>query len=69
MNNLVKYKGYRGSIEASVEDKCLLGQLPFIRPLVSYEGNAVAELQHAFKEAVDDYLAHCNKQDIQPDKP
>jgi len=30
------YKGYYGSIEASVEDNCLFGKLQFIRALVSY---------------------------------
>ena len=61
MSNQMKYKGYYGSIVASTEDNCLYGKLLFIRPLVSYEGQTVAELQAAFHEAVDDYLETCQK--------
>jgi len=56
MNPLPRYRGYYGSIEASPEDNCLYGKLLFIRALVSYEGQTVAELAHAFKQAVDEYL-------------
>jgi len=69
MAQTLKYKGYIGSIEASPEDNCLFGKLVFIRPLVNYEGVTVAELQHAFQEAVDEYLAECKRQDTEPDKP
>jgi len=58
MNNMLQYRGYCGSIEASQEDNCLYGKLQFIRALVSYEGTTVAELTLAFQDAVDEYLAH-----------
>ncbi|WP_218176872.1 type II toxin-antitoxin system HicB family antitoxin [Pseudomonas gingeri] len=63
------YKGYYGSIEASVEDNCLFGKLQFIRALVSYEGQTVAELEAAFKEAVDDYLDTCKQLNQAPETP
>ncbi|WP_218171188.1 type II toxin-antitoxin system HicB family antitoxin [Pseudomonas gingeri] len=63
------YKGYYGSIEASVEDNCLFGKLQFIRALVSYEGQTVAELETAFKEAVDDYLDTCKQLNQAPEMP
>lgn len=69
MANQLKYRGYIGSIEASPEDDCLYGKLLYIRPLVNYEGNTVAELEAAFKEAVDDYLADCEAQGVTPDRP
>lgn len=69
MNNLLQYKGYYGSIEASTEDNCLFGKLLFIRALVSYEGQTVAELQAAFREAVEDYLATCQEQGKEPEVP
>jgi predicted HicB family RNase H-like nuclease len=34
-------------------------RLQFIRVLVSYEGDTVAELSQAFRDAVDDYLSTC----------
>jgi predicted HicB family RNase H-like nuclease len=69
VNNLLQYRGYYGSIEASTEDNCLFGKLLFIRALVNYEGETVAELQAAFREAVDDYLATCQAQGQEPEVP
>ncbi|WP_218177549.1 type II toxin-antitoxin system HicB family antitoxin [Pseudomonas gingeri] len=63
------YKSYYGSIEASVEDNCLFGKLQFIRALVSYEGQTVAELEAAFKAAVDDYLDTCQQLNQAPEMP
>ena len=54
MSTLLKHRGYYGSIEASPEDNCLFGRLQFIRALLSYEGNTVAGLEQAFRDAVDD---------------
>ncbi len=69
MNNQLKHKGYIGSIEASLEDNCLFGKVLFIKALVSYEGKTVAELDTAFQEAVDDYLATCQALGQTPEKP
>ncbi|KTC16156.1 antitoxin HicB [Pseudomonas marginalis ICMP 9505] len=69
MNNPLKYKGYIGSIEASLEDNCLFGKILFIKALVSYEGNTVAALDVAFREAVDDYLSTCQTLGQTPEKP
>nr|WP_218585754.1 type II toxin-antitoxin system HicB family antitoxin [Pseudomonas sp. AN3A02] len=65
----MKHKGYIGSIEASIEDNCLFGKLLFIKALVSYEGKTVAELDAAFCNAVDDYIATCEGLGQTPEKP
>jgi len=67
--SLMNYKGYYGSIEASIEDNCLFGKLQFIRPLISYEAQTPAKLKEAFEIAVEDYLKDCSLQKIQPEKP
>ncbi|KPA98296.1 MULTISPECIES: type II toxin-antitoxin system HicB family antitoxin [Pseudomonas] len=69
MNNSLHYKGYYGSIEASIEDNCLFGKLQFIRALVNYEGQTVAQLEAAFREAVDDYLETCQQLKQAPEVP
>jgi predicted HicB family RNase H-like nuclease len=66
---LMEYKGYYGSVEASVEDGCLFGKLEFIDPLVNYEGATVQDMVAAFHEAVDDYTQTCRNQGIEPQKP
>ncbi len=65
---LMEYKGFYGSIEASVEDGCLFGKLEFIDPLVNYEGETVQEIEVAFHEAVDDYIESCKTLNIEPQK-
>ena len=69
MSTMLKYRGYYGSIEASPEDNCLFGKLQYIRALVTYEGETVAELDKAFRDAVDDYLQTCEAQGSQPEVP
>jgi len=69
MNTLLEHRGYYGSIEISREDNCLFGKLQFIRALVSYEGETVAELTRAFEAAVDDYLQTCVELQRAPEVP
>jgi predicted HicB family RNase H-like nuclease len=69
MSTLLQHRSYYGSIEASPEDNCLFGKLQFIRALVSYEGETVAELTQAFRDAVDDYLDTCASLGQEPEIP
>ena len=59
MNNLIKYKGYVGSIEFSESDGVFFGKVQGIRSLISYEGTNATELISDFHNAIDDYLALC----------
>lgn len=53
----LKYKGYVGSVEVSLEDNCLYGSVQGLnRALISYEGNTIEELRVDFEGAVEDYL-------------
>ncbi|WP_299374359.1 hypothetical protein [uncultured Kiloniella sp.] len=56
MKNVLKYKGYIGSIFFSEEDGVYHGKVEFIRDLVNYEASEVDALEASFHEAVDDYL-------------
>ena len=67
--NLLKYKGYYGTVEFSIEDNCLFGQVIGIRSLVNYEGETIEQLKAAFKEGVDDYLILCQETGTEPEKP
>jgi predicted HicB family RNase H-like nuclease len=69
MSNTIKYKGYHGSIDYSPADDCLHGRVLNITDVVSYEGGSVKEIKAAFKDAVDDYIAHCKDIGKKPDKP
>jgi predicted HicB family RNase H-like nuclease len=68
MNNLT-YKGYAGTIEASIDDCCLHGQILFIEDIITYEGTTVEDIQSSFKETVDRYLAYCKDTGKPANKP
>ena len=65
----MQYNGYLGSVDYSLEDKCLHGKILHINDLVTFEAEKVSELEQEFRNAVDDYLATCKKLDREPDKP
>ncbi|MCI5217883.1 MAG: type II toxin-antitoxin system HicB family antitoxin [Candidatus Electrothrix sp. LOE2] len=68
-NQTFSYKGYTGSIEVSVEDSCLHGEILFIDDIITYEGTGVDELQVSFKEAVDRYISYCEETGKPANKP
>lgn len=64
-----EYKGYFGSADVSIEDNLLHGRLLFIRDVVNYAADTPKDLEAAFQEAVDDYLATCEECGDAPDIP
>lgn len=66
--NTLKYKGFIGSVAFSEEDNVFFGKLEGINGLVNFEGDSVSELTEAFHEAVDDYLAYCEENNLEPHK-
>ena len=63
------YKGYAARIQYSDEDGCFIGHIAGIRDIVGFHAESVKELRAAFEEAVDDYLATCEKSGRAPQKP
>jgi len=68
MKNYLEYKGYTGSVEFSNDDNCLFGSVQGIKSLISYEGSSVEELKKSFEYMVDNYLADCEAENIEPEK-
>ncbi len=69
MKDMVKYKGYYGSVHYDADALIFYGKLEFIKALVSYEASDAAGIKMSFEEAVDDYLQLCEKEEITPEKP
>lgn len=69
MKDMIKHKGYFGSVHYNSDDRIFYGKIEFIRSLVSYEGHDADSLEAAFHEAVDDYLATCAELGREPEKP
>lgn len=66
---MMEYKGYIGKVEFDAEAKILHGEVVGIRDVVTFQGNSVKEVEKAFRDSVDDYLAYCKERGEAPDKP
>ena len=66
---MMEYKGYLGKVEFDAEAGTLHGEVVGIRDVVTFQGESVEEVEKAFRESVDDYLAFCNERGEEPDKP
>jgi predicted HicB family RNase H-like nuclease len=61
MMSTMSYKGYAAEIEQSDEDGCFVGHITGIKDVIGFHAESVEELRAAFEEAVDDYIATCEK--------
>jgi len=68
MSESMKYRGYHGSVDVSIEDGVLHGKILFIDDLVTYEADTVPALQTEFRAAVDDYIQTCEELGRAPQK-
>jgi len=66
---MMMYKGYVGKVEFDAEAHLFHGEVGGIRDVVTFQGKSVAELERAFKDSVDDYLAFCCQRGEGPEKP
>lgn len=66
---MMEYKGYIGKVEIDDEAGILYGEVINVRDVITFEGESVDEIQKAFRESVDDYLAFCAKRKESPEKP
>lgn len=66
----LEYKGYKGSVEYSKEDNCLVGKVQGMsKALILYEGQTLDELRRDFEAGVDSYLEGCLADGVEPAKP
>ena len=67
--NMMKYNGYIARIEYDEVDRIFVGHLAGIKDIVGFHGSTVDELEQAFHETVDNYLAICNETGRPAQKP
>jgi predicted HicB family RNase H-like nuclease len=68
MIDSLKYQDYTATIHYSADDEVFFGKVIGINDLITFEGISVAELKHAFKEAMEDYIETCKGIGKSPDK-
>ncbi len=62
MKNILKYKGFIGSVNFSAEDRAFYGKIEGINDLVTFEGTTVDELEDAFKYMVEEHIQDCEQE-------
>ena len=67
--NKMKYRGYTARIEFDEVDRIFVGHLAGIRDIVGFHGTTVDELESAFRESVDHYIAVGEEQGRPAQKP
>lgn len=63
------YRGYVPTIEYSADDHEFVGTVEGIRDVIHFSGSTVDELEAAFHHMVDQYLAWCAEDGVDPDRP
>lgn len=67
--NTMTYNGYAARVDFDPEDHIFVGRLAGIGDIVTFHGVSVAELEQAFHESVDGYIAGCKALGKTPQKP
>jgi len=64
---MIEYKGYKGHVELDAEAGLFHGEVADTRDVITFQGTSIQELEQAFRESVDDYLAFCAKRGEAPE--
>ncbi len=67
--SMMSCKGYDARIAFDAGDEIFFGGLTATHDIISFYADAVADLEAAFHEAVDDDIETCAKVGTQPEKP
>lgn len=62
MKDVLKYKGFIGSVHFSTDDRVFFGKIEGINDLVTFEGTTVEELENGFYSMVDDHINDCTRE-------
>lgn len=68
MNNLIKYKGYIGSVEIAADESMFCGKVQGIQHAIQYEGYDAEGFIGDFHGKVDAYLQECLDAGVKPEK-
>ena len=65
----MNHKGYTAAVEYEPDDRVFHGRVNDISDVVTFEGTSVDELEAAFRNAVDEYVAFCEERGRVPQRP
>ncbi len=63
---MLEYEGYLGTVDA--QDGTFTGRVIGLRDVITFEGETFTEVEQAFRDSVDDYLAFCAERGEPPNR-
>jgi predicted HicB family RNase H-like nuclease len=69
MKNVLKYKGYTGTVIFDADDRIFHGRIMGLTDIITFEGASVSKLEKDFRSAVEEYLQTCQEIGRVPEKP
>jgi|GEM_PF-61795 len=66
---MMEYKGYQAEVAFDDEAQVLHGEVVNTRDVITFQAEAVADLEREFHKSVDVYLQFCKEIGQEPDKP
>lgn len=66
---MMEHKGYIGRVEFDADAGLFHGEVINTRDVITFQGESVSELNRAFADSIEDYLAFCAERGEHPDKP
>ncbi len=67
--NALTHKGYVGVFDYTPGDEGFHGHVIGMRDVIHFSGASIEELKTSLAEGVDDYLAMCAEDGVEPEKP
>ena len=61
MKDVLKYKGFIGSVHYAAEDRVFYGKVEGVNDLITFEGSTVDDLEEGFKYMVDEHIKDCDR--------
>ena len=68
MKDIIKYKGFIGSVHYAAEDRVFYGKIEGVNDLITFEGSSVDELEEGLKFMVDEHIKDCTNKNIPIEK-
>ena len=66
---MMQYKGYQAEVAFDDTDGVWYGRIIGIRDVVTFQAEDPADLERELVVSVEDYLAFCAEQGVDPDRP
>jgi len=68
MKDIIKYKGFIGTVHFASEDRVFYGKVEGVKDLITFEGSTVNDLEEGFRYMVNEHIKDCTRKNIPLEK-